>query len=289
MNTRQGLSQCVFVALCWRRRCVSETFGVWAARSTPNSRGAQRRVALLMRRHFRRNSLLLLTAGVLISGCGAQQRAAENLIDPRLRREGVLVEHQADARELALGPYRVEQLQLEDEPFDGSGPLAPDASGRTRPTQQLDLKFSLVGGATTWIVECVGQRRQPPDHDLAAVADELRDEVAVHCQLAGGEQRWVLKIHGRLAANMLGQLDPVGTDAGGKVVEIIMWHQLWSISRRHLPASLAVIRGDAGTEAALILDTPERAWLAPELDDSARELALASLLALRLMPLGFDG
>ena len=40
--------------------------------------------------------------------------------------------------------------------------------------------------------------------------------------------------------------------------------------------------------AALILDKPERAWLAPELGDMQRELALATLLALRLIPLGFD-
>ena len=67
-----------------------------------------------------------------------------------------------------------------------------------------------------------------------------------------------------------------------------MWYRLWNISRRRLPASLAVIRGDGGTEAALILDTPERAWLEPALDDAGRELALTAMLALRLAPLGFD-
>lgn len=224
-----------------------------------------------------------------ITSCGAQQQAAEKLIDPRLHEQGVLVERQSGRRDLELGRYRVEALQLDDQPFDGSGPLAPDAKGRTRPTQQWRLQFSLRGGETSWDVECVGQRRQPPDHDLAAAVDELRDEIAVRCQLAGGEQRWLLKIDGSLAANMAGELESIDDrERASKVVEIVMWHRMWNVSRRRLPASLALIRADGETEAALILDAPERAWLAPELDANERELALASMLALRLLPLGFD-
>jgi hypothetical protein len=235
-----------------------------------------------------------LAIATWITSCGAQQRAAEKLIDPRLRSVGVLVERHG--RALALGRYRVEQLSVEDEPFDHSGPLAADARGRTRPTQQLRLRFILAGGSTPWSVECIGQRRQPPDHDLAAVADEGgRDEIAVHCQLAGGEQRWVLRLDGTLASNLVGELVLAGggggTDAStAKPVELLLWHQPWSIARRRLPASLALIRSaGGGAEAALILDTPERAWLAPELDDRERELALAALLALHSLPLGFDG
>ena len=242
------------------------------------------------RRRPRAGLALLVLA--LISGCGAQQRAAEKLIDPRLRSEGVLVER--NGRDLALGRYRVVDLGVEDETFDGSGPLAADASGRTRPTQQLRLRFTLAGGTTPWSVECVGQRRQPPDHDLAAAADELRDEVAVHCQLTGGEQRWVLRLDGSLASNLAGELISAGAEPGtGKPVELLLWHQPWSVARRRLPASLALIRGaddgELATEAALILDSPERAWLAAELDEAGRERDLAALLALRSLPLGFDG
>jgi hypothetical protein len=189
-----------------------------------------------------------------------------------------------------LGRYRVERLDVKEQPFDGAGPLAPDAAGRTRPTQQWRLQFSLLGGETPWDVQCIGQRRQPPDHDLAAAAGERRDEVAVTCQLAGAEQRWSLRIDGSLAANMIGKLESIDDPPrAGKIVEIVMWHRLWNISRRHLPASLALIRSERATEAALILDKPERAWLAPELDAAERELALASMLALRLLPLGFEG
>ena len=232
----------------------------------------------------------------LIAGCGVNQRAAESLIDPQLRSAGVLVERQRGMRDLQLGSYRVEAIDLRDEPFDGSGPLGPDEAGRTRPTQQLRLSFRLVGGTRPWVGECVGQRRQPPDHDLAAVADELRDEVAVRCELAAGEQvRWVLRVDGPLKANLEGRLEPASdaTKGAGKIVEVVMWYRLLNFTRRHLPASLALIRGDADagmrTEAALILDKPERAWLEPNLSDAERELALTALLALRLLPLGFEG
>lgn len=242
-----------------------------------------------MRRHPTHHRLFGPLLVIAMLGCGARQQAAEKLIDPQLRERGVLVERQSDGRDLELGRYRVEQLQVAEERFDGTGPLAPDAAGRSRPTQQWRLRFALVGGERPWDVQCVGQRRQPPDHDLAAAADEPRDEVAVHCQLAGGEHRFVLRIDGSLAANLTGTLESADDQRSGKVVEIVMWHRLWNVSRRRLPASLALIHGDGRTEAALILDTPERAWLAVELDATQRELALASLLALRLLPLGFDG
>jgi hypothetical protein len=78
----------------------------------------------------------------------------------------------------------------------------------------------------------------------------------------------------------------VGREDAGKIVEVVMWHQLWGFTRRPLPAALAVVRGDGGTEAAMILDAPERAWLDAGLDDAGRELALTAMLALRLVPLG---
>jgi hypothetical protein len=231
------------------------------------------------------------------AGCGVQQRAAESLIDPRLRSEGVLVERQQGVRDLELGRYHVVEIELDDEPFDGSGPLAADADGRTRPTQQLRLGFSLVGGAEPWTARCVGQRRQPPDHDLAAVSGDPRDEIAVRCALVGGdkhgdEQTWTLELGGDLGGNLVGRMyADTQPERSAKVVEVLLWHRLWNISRRRLPAALALIRSegtDAGTEAALILDKPERAWLDPALDDADRELALTAMLALRLLPLGFE-
>lgn len=247
------------------------------------ARGGARRI--VMRSQLGHSLLALGLLAVL--GCGAQQRAAEKLIDPRLREHGVLVERQSARGELELGRYRVENLQIDAQPFDDTGPLAAGGGGHTRPTQQWRLQFSLIGGESPWQVQCVGQRRQPPDHDLAAVIDERRDEIAVRCGLNDGARHWELRVDGNLANNLTGSLEPLG-DGSSKQVEIVMWHRLWNVSRRRLPASLALIREDAGTEAALILDAPERAWVAVELDAAGRELALASLLALRLLPLGFD-
>jgi hypothetical protein len=248
--------------------------------------------------HFAFHRLILGSTLAVIGGCGVQQRAAEALIDPQLHREGVLVERQQGARDLELGPYRVVDIELTDEPFDGNGPLAPDADGRTRPTQQMRLRFSLVGGAVPWTASCIGQHRQPPDHDLAAIAGDPRDEIAVHCVLAGGDQSWTLELDGDLGGNLLGRMhmdvkpDSPESDTPSKVVEVLLWHRLWNITRRRLPAALALIRTQTGadmqTEAALILDKPERAWLDPALDDAGRELALTAMLALRLLPLGFE-
>jgi hypothetical protein len=248
-----------------------------------------------VRARFALHGLIL----VVIGGCGVQQRAAESLIDPQLRHEGVLVERQRGVRDLELGRYRVVDVELGDEPFDGSGPLAPDADGHTRPTQQLRLRFSLVGGVVPWTARCIGQHRQPPDHDLATIAGDPRDEIAVRCALAGGDQSWTLELDGDLGGNLLGHVHPDGLptvdgpSAGpSKIIEVLLWHRLWNISRRRLPAPLALIRSQADdkmrTEAALILDKPERAWLDATLDDSGRELALAAMLALRLLPLGFE-
>lgn len=247
---------------------------------------------------------LILGASLAVAvGCGVQQRAAESLIDPRLRSEGVLVERQQGVRDLELGRYRVVEIELADEPFDGSGPLAPDADGRTRPTQQLRLGFSLVGGAAPWTARCVGHRRQPPDQDLAAVSGDPRDEIAVRCALVRGEQdvgeqsvgepEWTLELGGDLGSNLVGRMYiTTQPERPAKVVEVLLWHRLWNISRRRLPAALALIRSEGGaggaTEAALILDKPERAWLDPALDDAGRELALTAMLALRLLPLGFE-
>jgi hypothetical protein len=233
---------------------------------------------------------LAVVAASATAGCGVQQRAAESLIDPQLRSEGVLVERQQGARDLELGRYRVVEMDLADVPFDGTGPLAPDADGRTRPTRQTRLEFSLAGGTTTWTAECVGQRRQAPDHELAAMTGDPRDEIAVRCALAGGDQTWTLELDGDLGGNLLGRLHAPGSPP--KVVELLLWHRLWNITRRRLPAALALIRtgegGGAKTEAALILDKPERAWLDPALDDGGRELALTAMLALRLLPLGIE-
>lgn len=110
----------------------------------------------MRRQHELRTLLSTSLLAIAICSCGVQQQAAEKLIDPRLRERGVLVERQSSARELELGQYRVDDLAIEEQPFDGSGPLAADAKGRTRPTQQWRLHFLLNGGEHPWVVQCIG-------------------------------------------------------------------------------------------------------------------------------------
>jgi len=249
-----------------------------------------------------------LWAVLVGSGCAASQRAAQKLIDPHLLAEGDALTRERGQRDLQLGPYRVTGLERNNEPAGAEGPFAASESGQTRPTQQLSLRFELVGGEQAWAADCLGWRRQPADHDLAAAADEAREEVALRCELGpseAGAPRWLLEIQGTLNDNLFGTLEPVsasrpggtGTETEtetetktktGKRVEILMWHRVWKISRRPLPASLATVIGAKGTEAALILSKPEQAWLAPELEPRERELALTTLAAVRLIPLGFE-
>ncbi|EDM74715.1 hypothetical protein PPSIR1_40869 [Plesiocystis pacifica SIR-1] len=238
------------------------------------------------------------------SGCGVQQRAAEKLIDPQLHREGVLVENNAGrpARDgsFALGGYAVTKVERWEQAAV-PGAFLGDDNPRTRPTQALGVRFELsTPEGERWIGECLGQRRQPPDHDLAAVADELRDEVALRCSYIaqtdeGPGDPWLLSLDGDLADNLLGSLERQGEgEAPPQVVEVVLWYQLLNFTRRRLPASLALLRATDSradrptTAAAMILDSPERAWLTPELGAHTRGLSLAVLVSLRLIPLGFE-
>ncbi|NVB38706.1 hypothetical protein G6O69_12765 [Pseudenhygromyxa sp. WMMC2535] len=288
MNAAPALRACL-------RRGISRSY-------TPVKRSLQQ---LCRARTLLATLWLGLAPMIASAGCSAQQHAAEKLVDPRLRAQGVLLEHNAGRSrqgDLDLGGYRVSAFDLREEPQDVAL-LTPEASGRTRPGQQLQLRFELLTPAgARWTSACVAERRQPADHDLAAVADEAHEEIALRCTLAPlGEdpQRWTLSLAGSLDENLLGSLEPddgpntqADTDtppARAHAVEVMMWRELFDLdlARKRLPASLAVVRGEQ-SEAALILDSPERAWLDPALDEGQRALVLTALISLRLLPLGLD-
>ncbi|GEM_PF-1072853 len=278
--------------------------GYLADRRPGSKRGREAQITVKIAFKLARSATLGFTALVALA-CVVQQRPAENLIDPRLRAQGIALENNGSwprRGDLELGGYRISEVEVHDEVFDGTGPLAsnPDrAGGHTRPTQQLRLTFELHPPAETdvgvWTAECVGQHRQPPDHDLAAAADEAREEIALRCVLVSGDARWGLNMEGDLANNLLGRLEPLAGAREGevaRVVELILWHQLLNFTRRRMPTSLALIRGQirgqGSTDAAMILDSPERAWLAVELDPVTRARLLTTMVALRLLPLGFE-
>ncbi len=236
-----------------------------------------------------RNRLHGLALASLLTACLAQQRPAEKLIDPRLRADATLLVA-ARGPGLSFDRYRAVDVELRHEAFDGSGPLVANAGGR--PTQQQRMTLRMVGGETEWQVECVVQRRVPPDGDFAAVADETRDEVAVACQLRGGEQRWRAQLGGMLGSDLLGEIHSVDERelAVEFEVEVAVWHQVWKLVRRSLATPLVQIRGGqaGGTRAAMIFGQPERVWFDPRLEARDGEVLLAWLIALRLLPIGLE-
>jgi hypothetical protein len=246
-------------------------------------------LAVPSRRHLRPRSraLTLALAPMLLSACLAQQRPAEKLIDPRLRDDATLLVA-TRGPELAFDRYRVVDVELRDEPFDGSGPLSTSARGRA--TQQQRMNLRMIGGELEWQVECIAQRRSPPDADFAAAADEAHDEVAITCQIRGGEQRWRLQLGGVLGSDLLGELHSVDEREVPVAfeLELLVWYQLWKFVRRSLPTPLVQIRDDSGTKAAMIFARPERVWFDRRLEARDGEVLLASLMALRLVPIGLE-
>jgi hypothetical protein len=229
----------------------------------------------------------LALAPVLFLACLAQQRPAEKLIDPRLRSDATLLVAERGPT-LAFDRYRAVDVELRDEAARDLGLLPADPHGRA--TQQQRLNLRMIGGEIEWTIECVVQRRQPTDADFAAVADETRDEVAAACQLAGAEQRWRLQLGGVLGHDLLGKL--VSVDEREPPLEyeleLQVWYQLWKFVRRSLPTPLVQIRGEGGTRAAMIFGQPERVWFDRRLEASDGEVLLATLIALRLLPIGLE-
>ncbi|MFV8752664.1 hypothetical protein ACNOYE_19115 [Nannocystaceae bacterium ST9] len=229
--------------------------------------------------------------------CLAQQKPAEKLIDPRLRADATaLVAERGPG--LGFDRYRAVDVELRDEAFDGSGPLSPDAHGRATLQQRMTLR--MIGGEVEWRVECVVQRRVPLDGDFAAELDETRDEVAVACQIASGEpaasegQRWRLELGGTLGGDLIGELRSVDEREAPVelTLELLLWYQLMKMVRRPLPTPLVQIRGSlggrSGTQAAMIFARPERIWFDARLQARDGEVLLASLIALRLLPIGLE-
>jgi hypothetical protein len=231
--------------------------------------------------------LTLTLASTLIFACLAQQKPAEKLIDPRLRDDATLLTAERGPG-LRFDRYRVVDVRHRDEPYAGAGPLSADSHGRA--TQQQRTTLRMIGGEHEWQVECVTQRRVPADADFAAAADETHDEVAVACQIRGGEQRWRLQLGGVLGRDLIGELHSVDEReiAVEYEVELQVWYQLWKFVRRSLPTPLVQIRGEGGTKAAMIFGRPERVWFDRRLEAGDGEVLLASLMALRLLPIGLE-
>ncbi len=210
------------------------------------------------------------------------------VIDAPLRTRGVELRAAGGPRgEVHLGPYVARAVSIERS--SRGEPLLP--ASLPRPSQFLHLTFELAAPADRrWHVECRAERRQARNPELASEIDVGNDEVAMTCDAADPDGRaFTFAAGGAVSQGLVGE---VRGDAARPVLElevVVRRRFIRGYVDRELPIAVAQVRRNRAAAAAMLLDAPERAWLAPKLPDDQRELALAAMLALRLMPLGLAG
>lgn len=233
----------------------------------------------------RRHLLLALALG----GCALEQKMSLEVIDAPLRTRGVeLRAADAPRGEIHLGPYTARGVAIERSSRGES--MLPTAL--PRPSLFLHLTFELVAAADrTWRVDCRAERRQARNTELASETDERRDEVALACTAIDPQQHaWTFTAGGDVGRGLFGEVRSGAPRPIFEVEVIVRRKFIRGVVDRELPIAVAQLRRDRAAAAAMLLDSPERAWLAPKLPDDQRELALAVMLALRLLPLGLaDG
>lgn len=226
--------------------------------------------------------MLLLAA--LAAACALEQKMAVEVIDAPLRERGdELRASKAPRGELRLGPYAIVDVALDR--VKDAAPLLSDT--QPRPSTFYSLEFDLRRDARTWHARCLAERRVAQNIDFAAAADESHDEVALACTLHDPEARdWSLKAAGDVGRGLNGEVVGASAEDVAFSVEVLARRRFLRAVARELPFPVAQLRQAKVAAAAMLLDTPERAWLGPELSDAGRELAMTVLVALRLLPLG---
>ncbi len=233
-----------------------------------------------------RHHLLLALA---LGGCALEQKMSLEVIDAPLRARGVELRAADGPRgEVHLGPYTARAVHVER--HDRGESMLPAAL--PRPSQFVRLTFELTASADrTWRIDCRAERRQARNTELASETDERRDDVALACEAIDPQSHpWSFTASGDLGRGLYGEVKS-GAPRPLFEVEVILRRKfIRGVVDRELPIAVAQLRRERAAAAAMLLDAPERAWLAPKLPDDQRELALAVMLALRLLPLGLaDG
>lgn len=227
----------------------------------------------------------LALALALVSGCALEQKMSLEVIDPPLRTRGLeLRAADAPRGEVRLGPYTAKGIALARSPTGTS--TLPTAL--PRPSEFLHLRFELAApGDRTWRVDCEAERREARNADLAAETEEASAEVAIACEVQDPERHvWTFTAGGALVRGLYGEVKSGAPRPIFEVEVIVRRKFVRGFVDRELPIAVAQLRRGQAAAAAMLLDAPERAWLAPGLPDPQKELALAVMLALRLLPLG---
>jgi hypothetical protein len=212
------------------------------------------------------------------AGC-AQHKDSARVVDPVLHAEGDELHREGLGREFKLGPYAIEKQRLQRR--------------SVTPAEEIELELWLdAPGQRRWTMRCEAKRQRPALSDYAAVLDESDDAVAIACDLDdGGGSEWTFAAEGTLDKNFIGKLTPKRASivGGALTVEVLMWRKRLNRVRRHLPQPVAQVKMGRAAIAAMVLARPEQAWVATDATPEFREVALATLAALNMLPLGLEG
>lgn len=220
----------------------------------------------------------------LASGCALEQRMSMEVVDAPLRGQGEEVRAGSAGRgEVRIGGATARALERTRS--TRGEPLLTDQVAR--PSTFHGLRFEVVmADGRAWRVACRAQRRVASNADLAAEAEESHDQVALRCELSGpGGEVWALVADGDVGRGLVGEVRAAGAASRVYEVEVIAQRTFLRAVPRALPIAVAQLRRARRAEAAMLLAAPERAWLARTLAPAERELALVTMLALRLSPI----
>lgn len=241
--------------------------------------------------------LWLLAAAVLgeLAGCSVMRRDSLRAIDPALQQQPRL-ERERVRHGFRLGPYTVVQRSLHER---ADGETAVTIDGPRHPSSRWDLELELTidRGGAPWRTRCIGRRQANVDADYGVIAGVANDSVSIECDIEREQSRWHFFAAGRLDGNFAGELHPVHLEKerGGRLpekervdVEVLLWFKRVKLIPRHLAEPVAQVRHGRKAFAAMVLSRPEWAWVHPAEGGELRGVAMATLAAIRLMPLGLD-
>lgn len=210
------------------------------------------------------------------------------MVDPRLVSEGEQLEGEGRRRGFRLGEYEVERASLVRGPAPGQSTLAP-MHEPVRSAERVAIEVRVRKAERESTARCEGLRQPTLHTDYDALADEPRDAVAVHCELVDGVGgRWRFDARGRLSDNIGGTLEPVEDRGRALAVELLLWRYRFDRIRRPLVLPVAQVRMGKAAIAAMVLGSPERAWLASDAPRAVQEVAVTMMAALHLMEITSD-
>jgi hypothetical protein len=239
---------------------------------------------------IRSGALVLVTLAGLVPGCATVRRDSLKIIDAQVQKQPRLQRARARGG-FRLGPYTIVQRRLREHALDQIPAVTIDGPRHPGWRWELELELAIDRGGAPWRASCVGQRQANVDADFAAISEIANDTVTIECELLRERARWRFFAAGRLDQNIAGELHladaPPEAPPDAKV-EIMLWMKRIKLISRHLAEPVAQVRRGDHVVAAMVLSRPEWAWVRTAEGAELRGVAMATLAAIRLLPLGFD-